>query len=51
MIDNQFIEVHVAPDFDKDAKKILEAKQHSSDYLTPTDWYVTRKSERDVAIP
>ena len=26
MIDNQFIEVLVAPDFDKDAKKILEAK-------------------------
>ena len=26
MMDNQFIEVLVAPDFDKDAKKILEAK-------------------------
>ena len=26
MIDNQFIEVLVAPDFDKDAKKMLEAK-------------------------
>ena len=39
------------PIADIKTKKILEAKQHSSDYLTPTDWYVTRKSERDVAIP
>ena len=32
-------------------EKIRDAKQQSSDYLSPTDWYVTRKSERDVAIP
>ena len=33
------------------AEYLKIAKTISNDLLTPTDWYVSRKSERDVAIP
>jgi len=31
--------------------KVKEAKQTSTNYLSRTDWYVTRKSEANTAIP
>jgi len=31
--------------------KVSEAKQTSTNYLSRTDWYVTRKSEANTAIP
>jgi hypothetical protein len=33
------------------ASKVVEAKDTSASMLSRTDWYVTRKIERDVAIP
>ena len=32
-------------------ERIAEAKQEAKMRLTPTDWYVTRKSEKGTAIP
>ena len=33
------------------SQKIAEVKHTSGTYLAQTDWYVTRKMEREVAIP
>ena len=33
------------------SNKVTEAKETSANYLKDTDWYVTRKSEANTAIP
>ena len=39
------------PIADLKARKILEAKDISASMLSPTDWYVVRKTETSVAVP
>jgi hypothetical protein len=33
------------------SSKVTQAKEQSANYLTSTDWYVTRKTEKNIAIP
>jgi len=42
------------PNYDIDAKKldlIKSVKEEANRLLTPTDWYILRKAERDVDVP
>ena len=33
------------------SKKVEDAKRDANNMLSPTDWYVVRKAETDVAVP